>query len=73
MPQAVKEADFQQSHVTESELDLPIWAVISFERVEATDLTYETASSLMNELEQRKVPGLCIVTNQTAERVKIQE
>ena len=56
-----------------SELDEPIWSVISFERVEATSLGYEEAARLMSELEERGVPGLCVVTNESASRIKARE
>ena len=53
-----------------SELDSPIWAVISFERVEATDLDHSAAVRLMAELDSKKVAGLCMVTNDAAGRIK---
>ena len=59
--------------VAGSELDEPIWSVISFERVEATRLRYDEADSMVSELEDRGVPGLCIVTNEAASRIKTQE
>jgi hypothetical protein len=57
----------------EGELDQPIWSVISFERVEATSLTYDDASRLLDDLEGRNIPGLCLVTNEAASRIKTQE
>ena len=59
--------------VAGSELDEPIWSLISFERVESTNLRYEEAARLLSELDQRRVPGLCIVTNNAASRIKTQE
>ena len=53
-----------------SELDSPIWAVISFERVEATDLDHPSAVRLMADLDSKRVAGLCIVTNEAAARIK---
>ena len=52
------------------ELGSPIWSVISFERVEATDLDHAAAARLLTELENKKVAGLCIVTNAAAARIK---
>jgi hypothetical protein len=52
-----------------SELLEPRWAVVSFERCEAIDLTYADAVKKMDELESQSVAGLCIVTNETAERM----
>ena len=53
-----------------SELESPIWSVISFERVEATGLDYDSAARLLAELESKKVAGLCIVSNDAAARIK---
>ena len=63
-------AETVQSQSTASELDQPIWSVISFECVEASSLNYAGASKLISELDNRGVAGLCIVTNDVAERVK---
>jgi len=54
---------------SESELDLPIWSVISFERCEASGLSYNDATEKVKELEQEQVAGLCIVTNEAAIRI----
>ena len=59
--------------VVESELNEPIWSVISFERVEAKSIRYEEAVRLITELELSGVPGLCIVTNEAASRIKTRE
>ena len=52
-----------------SELESPIWSVISFERCEASGLTYSEAADKIRELEFQKVSGLCIVTTEAASRV----
>lgn len=52
-----------------SELDSPIWSVISFDRCEASGLTYQEAVNKATELESQKVSGLCIVTNESASLV----
>ena len=52
-----------------SELDMPIWSVVSFERCEASGLTYAEAAKRLAELEARKVTGLCLVTNETASHI----
>lgn len=62
--ETVKSAD-----TTESELDEPLWSVISFERCEAAGLTYADAVKRLTELEERHVNGLCIVTDDTATRI----
>ena len=62
--ETVKSAD-----TTESELDEPLWSVISFERCEAAGLTYADAVKRLAELEKRHVNGLCIVTDDAATRI----
>lgn len=52
-----------------SELDQPVWSVVSFDRAEATGLTYADAAKKLAELEQQNVPGLCIVTDEAASHV----
>lgn len=52
-----------------SELDRPRWSVVSFDACEASGLTYDAAVKLMAEKEAASVYGLCIVTDETAERV----
>jgi hypothetical protein len=51
-----------------SELDEPIWAVVSFERIEASSLTYPQATEKMQELDAKNITGLCIVTVEAAAR-----
>lgn len=54
----------------ESELSAARWAVISFEKCEASGLTYDQAAAKLAELEKRKISGLSVVTDETAARVK---
>ena len=53
-----------------SELAALLWAVISFDKCEAKNLTYEQAEQKMRELTAQKVSGLCIITDEAAERIK---
>jgi hypothetical protein len=59
----------QKDHSSASELDLPIWSVVSFERREARSLSYDDAIEKIRFLEEQKVPGLCIVTDEAADRI----
>lgn len=52
-----------------SELESPRWAVLSFEKVESGNLTYSDALQVLSELGAKGIPGLCIVTDQTAARL----
>ena len=45
------------------------WSVISFDKCEARNLTYEEAERKMAELQAQKVSGLCIVTNEVAAKI----
>lgn len=53
-----------------SELSKNIWSVISFEKLEAGNLTYREAKSKMDELSRQGSSGLCIITGVAAARVK---
>lgn len=52
-----------------AELREPFWSVISFEKAEASGLTYAEAEQKLAELEAQKVSGLCIVTDEVAARI----
>jgi hypothetical protein len=53
-----------------SDLEQPRWSLVSFERIEAGGLTYKQAIALMAELDNHGIPGLCIITDQAAYRLK---
>ncbi len=53
-----------------SEMDQPRWSVVSFDRREAGGLSYSQALALLSDLDDRGVAGLCIVTDDAAERIK---
>ena len=54
---------------TENELLERRWSVVSFDKCEATNLTYELAAKKLSELAAAKVAGLCIVTDEAATRM----
>lgn len=54
-----------------SELLSKRWSVISFDKCEASNLTYAVAKQKMTELEQQHISGLCIVTNEAAARINV--
>ena len=76
---AVKEKSRKESNdsqnnegVTEmflSELAALSWSVVSFDRCVAKNLTYEQAEEKIRELAEQKVSGLCIITDEAAERI----
>ena len=49
-----------------NELNQPIWAVVSFDKCEAANLTYPEAAQMMAELDEKKIAGLCIITSEAA-------
>ncbi len=53
-----------------SELTAPNWSVVSFETCLASGLTYDNAIKKMKRLKAKKITGLCIVTDEAAERIK---
>ncbi|HVE60122.1 MAG TPA: hypothetical protein VNB22_25125 [Pyrinomonadaceae bacterium] len=52
-----------------AELREAVWSVVSFDKCEASNLTYAEAEQKLTELEAQKVSGLCIVTDETAARI----
>lgn len=51
------------------ELRQPRWSVVSFEKRVAKNLTYEEAARKIGELEKQRVSGLCLITDEAAERI----
>ena len=58
-----------QIEVAGSELAEGRWSVVSFDRCEASGLTYSQAEAAMDELLSKNFYGLCIVTDEAAGRV----
>lgn len=52
------------------ELDAPRWSVVTFEKCAAKNLTYSEAEKKLQKLKRRKIAGLCIVSDEAAERIK---
>lgn len=53
-----------------NELEEPVWSVVSFDECEAGGLTYAQAVKLLDELDANHIPGLCIITDEAARRLK---
>ncbi len=56
----------------QGELESPRWAVITFDSIVAHHLTYEEALHWTKKLEQQMQNGICIVTDEAAERMQNQ-
>ena len=54
---------------TASELEMPIWSVITFDEIAASNLTYADAAEKLEKLKAEKVSGLCVVTDEAAARM----
>jgi hypothetical protein len=52
-----------------SELDMPVWSVISFEKRIEKNLKYADAAALLEKLVGEKISGLCIITDEAAEKM----
>lgn len=52
-----------------SELAEPIWSVVTYETVAASGLTYDEAEELAAKLETARVAGICIITDEAAQRM----
>ncbi len=52
-----------------SELHEPIWSVVSFEKVMHARLSYDEAVQKLQELTRQKVSGLCIITDNAAQKI----
>jgi len=60
----------QENSIQETpELREARWSVISFDKCEARNLTYEKAEQKIAELEAQKFSGLCVVTDEVAAKM----
>ena len=66
-------AEKKETEINASELDSQLWSVVSFDKCEASGLTYQAAASLMSDKEAAGVYGLCIVTDEAASRIRSPE
>lgn len=58
-----------ESEKRSKELSERIWSVVSFERIEASHLTYSEAALKLKDCESSGKSGLCIVTDTAAARM----
>jgi hypothetical protein len=68
MTEAVQDA-VQADVAVHTELEDRRWAVISFDKVEGGNLSYDDASELLADLDAKGVTGLCVVTDHVAARL----
>jgi len=69
-PTMSEAAEKKEVETVVSELELPRWSVVSFDKCEASGLTYDAAVKLMVEKEAARVYGLCIITDEAAGRLE---
>jgi hypothetical protein len=65
----VQEFDQIVPEVTFSELLEPRWSVITFESCAVRGLNYDEATTWLNKLKTQGLSGLCIVTDEAADRI----
>ena len=53
-----------------SDLDKACWSLVSFDQIEAGGLIYRQAAELITLLDGHGITGLCVVTDDTAARMK---
>ncbi len=58
-------ADAPPSEIAEAR-----WSVVSFEKCAAKNLTYAEAAEKLKQLAEKKVAGLCIITDEAAARIE---
>ncbi len=51
------------------ELNQPFWSVVNFDGRITKNLTYEEAERRIAELQNQNISGLCIITDEAAERI----
>jgi len=56
--------------ISANELSEPRWSVVTFERCAASNLTYGEAIQELEKLQAQQTSGLCIVTDEAAQRVE---
>jgi hypothetical protein len=64
-----KAADIPADKNPSSELNEPLWSVVTFETCAASGLTYEEAAAELKNLAAKKVSGLCIITDAAAAKI----
>lgn len=69
MAEAIQDPVNAASEQFASELEVPRWSVISFERREGEALSYSEAVRLLDDLDRKGVAGLAIVSDEAAARV----
>ncbi len=52
-----------------SELNEPVWSVVTYKSVAVSHLTYEEAAQWAEDLKKQGVSGLCVVTDNVAARI----
>ena len=70
--QSSEESSAENEDSTEefqSELELPGWSIVTFEGVAMSGLSYDEARQRLEKLNEQKISGLCIVTDEAAARI----
>lgn len=65
----ITESNEAGNHAEKTELEQATWSVITFEGVAVSNLTYQEARQWLDKLNEQKISGLCIVTDEAAVRM----
>ena len=68
-PQTSESGTADSTENAATELELPGWSIVTFEGVAMSGLTYEEARNWLDKLNEQKISGLCIVTDEAAARI----
>lgn len=63
------ENNFSEDKPNDSEFLEPRWSVVTYESVAVSNLTYGEALDWVKKLDEQKISGLCIVTDEAAARI----
>lgn len=62
--------DLPENKINSSGFSDRIWSVVTYESVAVGNLTYDEALDWVRKLDEQKVSGLCIVTDEAAARIR---
>lgn len=65
----VAPAETASAEDSSSEFSEKIWSVVNFETAVASNLTYNEAAEKLKQLAEKKISGLCIITDEAARRI----
>lgn len=65
-----KQTEENLPEINASEFSEWLWSVVTYESVAVSNLTYNEALDWVKKLDEQKMSGLCIVTDEAAARIR---